>query len=358
MVVKLLIINGNQFGYDVGYHYYVKYLSKQHKIDYICFDKNLEKIYFPGNEIKYIEYANKYIDKIKVIFKLGKCIRKGDYDLVLFRNNKYAFLIKLLGGKRAVFDVRTVSVSPNFLKRRLYNLIVKFNTYFFERIFSISSYIIYYLRISNKDITIVPLGSNKYFNREEEFIQSLNFLYVGTFNNRNISDTIKGFMIFCREFPKVKVSYTIIGAGNVNEIRKLKSFINKKPDNLNICFEGYIPNNKLEWYFKKHYIGISYVPITEYFLPQPVTKTYEYLLAGMAVVATDLPSNTDVITDNNGVIIQDNPTSFADGVARIFKNLNLYNPKLIQKDSRIFEWKYIVDNHLWPGLEKEIRKYR
>jgi Glycosyl transferases group 1 len=348
--MKIIIINPNQYGHDVGYLYYVKYLSQGHLVDYICFDSHRERIPFEGRNIWYLRKPLNHIARLRRIFKIGKYIKNGKYDIALFRNMKYAFIIKILGCTKSVYDIRTVSLDDSPTKRSINNHINKLNSYFFDKVFSISTHIIDYLKIQHSDISIIPLGGHRYFKRNEKHIKHLKFIYIGTLNKRRIYDTMNGFIIFCKNNPSIEVIYTIVGSGVDLEITKLHSSLINTPDNLKINLEGYIPNIKLGKYLQRHFIGISYVPLDSYFQPQPVTKTYEYLLAGMVVVATNLPSNQEVINSFNGVLIQDNPEAFAEGITYIHNNLNIYNPEQIQKDSSQFDWENIIENRLLRSL--------
>jgi len=347
---RILIINPNQFGYD-DYYYYVKYLSQKYFVDYWCFDHKKSIIAYPGYKIKFFDKPLNHIARLRLIVKLGYLLRQSSYQHILFRNFRYAFIIKLIGGKKAAFDIRTVSVSPKTINRFVYNKLIKFNAYFFERIFSISPEITNSLKIKAKKVTIIPLGANYLLERKINHIKTMKFLYVGTFDNRNIHETIRGMKIFCKKNPSENISYTIIGFGKNDEICKINNAIIDAPDNLNIVIKGYIPNHELDKYYMESNVGVSYVPLTKYYMPQPVTKTYEYLCAGMVVIATALPSNIDVINENNGVIITDNPESFANGVSKIYKNRDQYDLNQVSKNSSRFNWEEIIEKKLIKVLD-------
>ena len=65
-----------------------------------------------------------------------------------------------------------------------------------------------------------------------------------------------------------------------------------------------------------------------------------------------LETNTSWLSINkdNGIIIDDNPRAFADGISQIFKNINNYNLNYISKSSLHFHWKEIIEKKLMKSL--------
>jgi glycosyltransferase involved in cell wall biosynthesis len=94
------------------------------------------------------------------------------------------------------------------------------------------------------------------------------------------------------------------------------------------------------------------VPITPYYDFQPVTKLYEYMLSGMPVIATNTHENRLVVNDDNGVLINDTPEDFCNGLAKICENRNSYNSLDIRKTVESYTWENIVNTILKPYLLK------
>ena len=86
-----------------------------------------------------------------------------------------------------------------------------------------------------------------------------------------------------------------------------------------INIAGTIPHPQLKPRFDAANIGVSYVPLTDYYDCQPVTKTFEYLLPGMPVVATLTSENRNVIHSENGVLVGDTTEDFYKGMKAIFE---------------------------------------
>ena len=72
----------------------------------------------------------------------------------------------------------------------------------------------------------------------------------------------------------------------------------------NVCTtHGRIDYYKLKPFFDKCNVGVSYIPIRDYYQYQPPTKTFEYGLSGLVTIATETKSNQEVINNCNGILI-------------------------------------------------------
>jgi glycosyltransferase involved in cell wall biosynthesis len=343
---RVLIISPDQFGYNDYFSYYSKYLSKNFLVDFWCLDKGNDKIEYPGNNIEYFKRASGKLQLTRFAFIIGLRLRDSNYKYILFRGFKLAFLSKILSGKKAIFDIRTVGVSGNFVNRLVYDILIRFNSLFFESIFTISSTITTHLKISPNKVSVIPLGAEINIERGSEGLKDLRFLYVGILDGRRIQDTIEGLVLFCSKYSAISITYTIVGKGSKTVIQEIDYAISKSPENLKVVRKGFIPSNDILEYYEGHNIGVSYVPMTRWYLLQPSTKTFEYLLAGMVVIATALPLNVEIINDKNGIVIYDNPESFCDGVENIYKRMKSYNLKEIGAFSKSYSWEKIIENKL------------
>ena len=121
---------------------------------------------------------------------------------------------------------------------------------------------------------------------------------------------------------------------------------------------GRIPHFKLKPFFDNANVGISYIPITDYYEHQPPTKTYEYILSGIPCLATNTHENIKIINEINGALCNDNPNSFAEGLMIIHKNELLFNSEEIRETLKNHTWKSIVNNILKPTLKGLKKTYK
>jgi glycosyltransferase involved in cell wall biosynthesis len=88
-----------------------------------------------------------------------------------------------------------------------------------------------------------------------------------------------------------------------------------------------------------------------WFEHQPSTKLYEYLHSGLLCIATDNAANRDVLTDANGVLVDDTAEGFARGLAGIVDLLPAWCPQAVAEGVRGITWEWVVADVLAPLLE-------
>jgi hypothetical protein len=249
-----------------------------------------------------------------------------------------------------VLDIRSGAVVKNPIWRIIINILLRTETMFFNNVTVISKSLAQKLHIDHK-AHILPLGADIISDSNKVFDQ-LKLLYVGTLENRNIDVTIRGFKKFYDEFKnKIDISYTIVGGGSGNEEILLKELASRYNLPNIITITGRIPHNKLKKYFDKANIGISYIPLTDYYNIQPPTKTFEYLLSGMPVLATSTTENNKIINSENGIIVGDKIDDFYQGLKLIYEMRYFFDSKKIRDSSTKYTWKNIVLNNLKKYLD-------
>jgi len=352
MKKKLLIINRNQFGSHIDTYSYCKYARNLFVITYIGFDASRPKIEVEGVDCIYVSRRGNIIARyLRFLIACMKECRKN-YDVIFIKYIIGCVLFKMFcRGKTFVFDIRTASVSSNQLLRKASDLLLRFESMFFENVTVISKSLADKLCLSNDNYHILPLGAEPVDAWPKEF-NSLKLLYVGTFNGRRIEDTVEGFARFYAEFKdKIKITYDIIGDGDHGELNELRRLVEKKGLSDVINLPGYIHQNLLIDYYRRCNLGVSYIPINEIYDCQPPTKTYEYLLAGMPVLATKTIENSFVINEGNGVMIEDSADSFYDGLRSFFLHKDTkYDSVAIKNAALQFSWQRIVEDSFIPYI--------
>jgi len=351
---KLLIIYPNQFGYHTDSYMYCKYLHKRYDITYVCFDQGFPRLAIPGVTIVYIPYAFGKIKRIILYFYIAiqqsKILKKPICFVVQF---KFSGILPLfLSSQLSILDYRTGDLKKNGLKRAFINRLMLFDSLLYSRLSDISEGLRKQMHLPKKT-SILPLGADEISLISKNY-QQLHLLYVGAIHHRNIYQTIEGLGIFLRQFPGLKtgLSYTIIGFGNEEDIQQLNSCILDNNVQENISYLGRIPYNKLSPYFDKCTIGVSYIPITDYYQHQPATKTFEYALSGLFTIATATLENQKVIRSENGVLCQDTPESFAEALHYVYEHNHLFNEQEIRASLQEYHWKNIIDTQLIPILQQ------
>ena len=352
---KLIIASPHQFGYNISIYHYCKYLKNNFDVCCICWDQNLPKLSMENINVIYVKRTvNSVSRNIYFLSSLYKEIVPGRTIVLVRHFMVLSFILGVLKPVPEIFiDIRTGSVAKKKIKRKVQDTWLRAVTLFYKNITIISESLANKLKISNK-AQLLPLGADVISKTDKNF-DELNLLYVGTLYNRNIETTIMGFKKFLdyiehENAKKIRVTYTIIGSGSGNEENKLYNLINKLELTGHVCLTGYVPYPGLKKYFDNSNIGISFVPLADYFEVQPPTKTFEYLLSGMPVIATATLENKKIINPDNGVLIEDTCDDFFDGLKIIFKTRSEFNSRKIRDESLKYSWSHIINDQLIPFL--------
>jgi glycosyltransferase involved in cell wall biosynthesis len=178
-------------------------------------------------------------------------------------------------------------------------------------------------------------------------------LYVGTITSRNIDQTVTGLYEYLKGSAVEKeAEYYIVGGGIESDVIKLKGTIIKTGLDKIVHYVGPVYGENLNHYFEICNIGVSYIPITKDYDCQPPTKTIEYLMAGMPVIATSTYENQKLISSSNGILINDSPGSFAEGLKKIFNSRDSFNSEKIIESVKDCSYETIIRTKLIPLLTK------
>ncbi|MBU2645306.1 glycosyltransferase [bacterium] len=353
---KLLIIDYKQFGYHTGNFHHCKYLKEEYSIGFICWDQGFPKIEIEGVVVIYVNRRGNILLRAIRFLRLALREVKDKRTIIFIKYFKVVSLAMRLLKPHNFFilDIRTGSVHKKQIYRRFYDARMKFETRFFKNVTVISQSLAEKLKIAHKS-HILPLGADIISSTKKTF-KSLHLLYVGTLLNRNIEVTVHGFKLFYDEFKeRISIAYTIIGDGTNNEAQDLRGLVSKYGLSDVVKVTGLIPYTNLAPYYDTCNIGVSYVPLTDYYDCQPVTKTFEYLLSGMPVIATNTSENRAVIQNKNGVLIGETADDFYVGLKTISKNRMSFDSDNIRFSKLDYKWENIVENNLKPYLYKVFR---
>jgi glycosyltransferase involved in cell wall biosynthesis len=351
MKKKLFIINKKQFGYHIDTYKYTQYL-KDYDITYICFDVGRKKFNPGDTNVVYVPWKGHKLNDARNFFKqIYKELKSYSLsDLVLVRNFQLCFLVVFFNQNLTyLLDIRSVGVTGSAFDRAFYNLSTKINTYFFKHISVISDGLARQFRLTN--YYILPLGAD-IISQTNKVFSIPQALYVGTFDGRKISRAVKGYCIFLKnheEFAE-KSALHLVGNGSPEEIAKVKKTIQQYDKSSNVTWHGYKTHEEVKYLFDKCNIGLSFIPLEKYYDDQPATKTFEYLLSGLACIATRTSENQKVIGQSNGVLCEDTPESVAQALEFIITHSGQYHSENIRASVRDFMWKHIVRGDLEKGV--------
>ncbi len=350
---SLSFVYPNQFGYHTDSYKYCQYLKKDFKINYFCIDQGLSKIIEEGITIHYIQnHSNKFKRLYTFIKTIIGFTKKEKIDLLFTIQFKFSFLIGLFSkAKINLIDFRTGDLSDNKTLRILKNRVIWFDSLFYDATSVISQGLCELLHLNQNNTFLLPLGADIISSTPTQY-KSINLLYVGSLNKRNVHDTIEGVSIFLKNhlIKGFSIHYDIIGFGNSIDENIIRGSIKKFDLEKVVTFLGRVKHSDLKPYFEKCNVGIAYIPIVPYYEHQPTTKLFEYALSGKYTIATSTFENRKVITKENGILIKDTPAEFARALEYIYLNKVHFNESSIRNSLLNFTWEKISNDILLPHL--------
>lgn len=347
---KLLILDVNPYGVLTDTVKWIKYLRNDCNISLVCFHSKDSEDKRPSG-VKFIELPNPKNRNVKgVLFLLVSIMillfYKGKVMVVYF---PYCELLKkLFPRKRMLLDIRTLAVNPNAEVRKKANNRIREACKWYDAVSVISKGVADELGL--KDYCVLPLGSDVISFQHKDYTNGINLLYVGTLNNRDIGKTILGVKDFVFQRPNVPLKYTIIGFGGQVEEDNIRDLILNNNLGDIIHFVGRVKHSELQQYFDLSNVGVSFIPITPYFNYQPPTKTFEYCLSGLFCLATNTHANSEVIDNTNGLLIEDTPEGFCNGLDYIWKNRCSIDYEKVSQSLIDYSWENLVKNNLYSIL--------
>lgn len=354
---KILIITRYSFGYQPLPYHWCLYLSEHYDITCLCLDDTLgrEPISLKGVKTIYVhtEFGklSRFISLLKESFRT---IRVGfDLCIVIYFPGCAIFKIFNPPSRKFILDIQSGAIGNSKTKRTLDNWMLRLEASFFRYKFVLSESLRGKLNMSSAHV--VPIGAQTISHKERSF-KRMDLIYVGTLQNRNIDKTIRGFsQFYVRHKDMVGMSYTIIGNGYKNEEEELKNLVCEEGLEGIVKIAGYVATNKMASFFDEANVGVSFIPLTDYYDVQPPTKTFEYLLSGMPVIATQTSENLLLVDDTNGILIKDTPEDFYQGLLELYAKLQTFNTEQIRARAQVHTWEHITTQKLIPFLNSVLQ---
>lgn len=339
-------------------------LDKYYILEYSLFSKK-DSSYEKNKSIKYTKvpfngtnFFNKILNIIFIYYTNIKEIKKTNSDLIWIEflppglMQSLFFIYKICSKKKIYIQLYTPSVDEKKYKRLFFNTIASFNLKFFNYIGAVGRINIETFNLKKRQVVPVKVGYPDYGFQNKEF-NNMKLVYLGTLSSREIWKSVKGLNFFIDANPNVKISYDIIGMGNQKDVVILNQEIIKNNLQKIVTYHGYLPFIKVKKIFQLCNIGVSYLPNTDYFQISS-TKTIEYLLNGMCVIATANKFMSDTINEESGVLCDDSPEGFSLGLKKLHNRFSMYNSEEIYKMYKQYSMEETMKSKYIPSIDKII----
>lgn len=364
---KILIIDREPFGNLIDTYRYTEVLSGRYKITYVCFEKNSECYSKKsGSFFKKSEYFGRNSHTFSNGFRCYSVPHRGPKFLrgiffllvsILFALFCKGFCMivyfpycewmqKILFWKKLHLDIRTLSVNKDARIREKEDERLRKSCRCFRSISVINREIAKKIGLKEENVFVLPIGADRISDVEERRYEHLHLLYVGTLYNREIISTLQGVDMFLKRNEGAVLTYDILGDGE--EFEQLREFVERNRLSDRVCLHGRVEHSMLKKYFDRCNVGVSFVPIRDYYQNQPVTKTLEYIASGLFCIATATTENRKVINERNGLLIDDNAEPFCRALEQCLSTGNRISGMSIQKSVDILCWEDVVRDYLLP----------
>ncbi len=347
----LLIIGRAQFGYLTDSYKWCENLNGRFEITYLCYDYGHERMEIPGVRVIYISRKGaKTRRAIRFLRAAIWHIARMNCPTIVIHFPLCGILPQIFPWKRIGLDIRTLSVHDDPATRASDNRKIRHDCAKYSVVSAISPQVIQHL--DRDGIYELPLGADTISHASKTYNDSIRILYVGTFTRRHIDQLLDGVLQFAKKHPDIPLTMDLIGFSDENA--SMEIIMKKLSDPILsriVTYHGRIRYTSLKPFFERANVGISFVPITEYFDPQPPTKTFEYALSGLYVIATGTTANKQIITPDNGIVIDDTPDGVVQGLEHYCAIRDRLDERNIRESLKEHTWANICKRYLTPVID-------
>ncbi|MCK9217529.1 MAG: glycosyltransferase [Firmicutes bacterium] len=354
---NVLFVIPDQFGYSAGYYYYCKYLIQEgfDSVGVICLDCGKPKVEAPeGTAVYYVKAKNALHNRLQMLLVFLSV--KKHYQRYIIKQfigvSIFTFFCK---SQDSWLDIRTGSVRKRVLSRFIENKIILLESSLFHKIFILSLPLAKKLNLKENKIVWLPLGADEISKEKKDYLQSMNFLYIGTFYGRNLHQCIEGFAKFYLEYrEKINISFDIVGDGPNSDVLRINSVIYGNKLNDIVKLHGELNHLDATALFEKCNFGVSYVPMTDFYQLQPPTKIFEYVLSGLVCIATNTIANRELISQDNGMLHNDDPSSFYEALVKAYNYREHYRTTAVKSTLIDYSWQNIVRSIIIKSITNQV----
>ncbi len=292
--------------------------------------------------------------KLKHLMIIKNTIKKNDYDLIFHHSNITApFLFFYFYQNNHLYLHSHPSISYFLYKKHISNIMFFISAKTFKHQIVINKSILSKFRPSSKKHIVIPPFHKGHTIVNKNF-KKMKLLYIGTLSLRNIHYTLEGYKKFIEQ-NGFNSEYIIIGSGSKEEENIIINFIQDNNLSEYIKYLGWQSDEIVKKYFEYCNVGVAFCPVTEYYLNNISFKFYEYVLSGMPVIATKLNDHIDKVNKVNGILIDDSPEGFYNGLEYIEKKLNSFSSDKIRKTLENNDYKYVTAHYIKPYIDKILK---
>ncbi len=319
----------------------------------------------PRNNVRFITFPKAGLfTNLKMAYKKAVEVDADVYHIHEFELLPYALLLKYKYGKKVIHDAHeTIYFYFTEFSRRsrfitvpvgaIAQAIEWFCSIFVNRIITVTPWVAKGFKPFNKNLDLIynyPLLSHFHLDKNVEKTKTPLILYPGQISTARNIDIMVRSMVFVKEkFPDAK----LLLLGNTTPWFKtdLDNILDKNDLHDVVQINAPIPYTEIPDLMKSATIGLASMAPNESFKRSIQIKPFEFMCAGIPVIAARVPSTEIYVENSNAGLLIDNPTpkNIADGIIKL-----LSNPALIQEMGKNGK-KAVTEQFNWS--KEEIKLY-
>lgn len=280
----------------------------------------------------------------------------------LFNPSPATFLLLILlrltyVRSRLIYDIRTGGVDRGF-RGWLINTMAKTAPLFADGVIVVSQPLRDRLFPRALPMSaIVPLGarpSPAAAARQRRGDGRFQYVYLGALNaNRELHRLFSAFVMVFRRYPHARLR--MIGDGNARTW--LTEWVKQRALESVISFTSLLPYEHVPTALSTADCGLSFIPVTPQFHPQPPLKTFEYFAAGLPVVATATRAHQELWRDLPAPLLtSDRAGDFAHGMIYVLKHRHEFPARYWQQHAEAWTWLGITHERLIPFYRRMVSR--
>ncbi|MBN8193769.1 glycosyltransferase family 4 protein [Bacillus sp. NTK074B] len=297
-------------------------------------DKNIAKE--DGIELIPIFKPKSEISRILQSFKVVKAAMETKADIYHFHDPELlpaGVLIRLMTKRPVIFDVHEHYPNAIMSKKYLKNWLKRPISLLYRMIERVSltviSGVIYtteeigerYKRYKSIKIENYPLKT-MFNDLNERSPNEFELLYLGGITPiRGIEELIRGFAIVHQAIPEARLVF--VGGFESHSFElKIKKIVEELDLENHIEFKGKFPYTQIAQFLSHSSLGvIPYLPVPNHLVCLP-NKLFEYMAAGVPVIASDFPHYRKVVENAQvGILVDpEQPARIAEGILSLLTN--------------------------------------
>lgn len=173
--------------------------------------------------------------------------------------------------------------------------------------------------------------------------EAVQLIYVGSVHEDRGRDVMLQAVAISNQNSKI-AHLTIIGA-SAAQAKYCDNLVKELDITNSVTIYGRVPGYEIPGYFSKADAGLCLWKDLPWFRFNPPTKLFEYLVAGLPVLASNIRTHTQYVQDEvNGLICEYDSTSLANAIQHLYKT-RADLPQLKQRAVAS------SDVYLWPTIE-------